>query len=408
MEKIITTFLLLYLSVSACGQDWPQFRGPLGNGHAQSNGLPTKWDRNTGVVWKIILDGKAWSSPICVDEQILLTNALENEGRLTLEVISVGFNSGQIQWRKKLFEYGTQPRIHRKNSYASPTPFYDQKNIYVHFGNLGTACLNLCGEVIWKSKLDYEPVHGSGASPVIYDDLLLISADGKENPCLYALNKKTGQIKWSTPRESEAQKKFSFCTPIIVETEGAVQIVSPASDFVFGYDLNGNQIWKFNYPNGYSVVPRPIFHQGLIYMSSGYDSPVFYAIKLEGRGDITKSNLVWRTRKGAPRNSSPVLVNDLLFMAADHGVVSCLNAKTGQLIWMERVAGSCSPSMLYSNGKIFLTDETGKTFIFDADKKFNLIATNDLEEQTLASPVVCNDSILIRTEMGLWRIDSPH
>lgn len=408
MEKIITTFLLLYLSVSACGQDWPQFRGPLGNGHVQSNGLPTKWDRNTGVVWKIILDGKAWSSPICVDEQILLTNALENEGRLTLEVISVGFNSGQIQWRKKLFEYGTQPRIHRKNSYASPTPFYDQKNIYVHFGNLGTACLNLCGEVIWKSKLDYEPVHGSGASPVIYDDLLLISADGKENPCLYALNKKTGQIKWSTPRESEAQKKFSFCTPIIVETEGAVQIVSPASDFVFGYDLNGNQIWKFNYPNGYSVVPRPIFHQGLIYMSSGYDSPVFYAIKLEGRGDITKSNLVWRTRKGAPRNSSPVLVNDLLFMAADHGVVSCLNAKTGQLIWMERVAGSCSPSMLYSNGKIFLTDETGKTFIFDADKKFNLIATNDLEEQTLASPVVCNDSILIRTEMGLWRIDSPH
>ena len=403
----MTTFLLLYLSVSACGQDWPQFRGPLGNGHAQSNGLPTTWDRNTGVAWKIILDGKAWSSPICVDEQILLTNALENEGRLTLEVISVGFNSGQIQWRKKLFEYETQPRIHRKNSYASPTPFYDQKNIYVHFGNLGTACLNLSGEVIWKSKLDYEPVHGSGASPVIYDDLLLISADGKENPCLYALNKKTGQIKWRTPRESEAQKKFSFCTPIIVETDGAVQIVSPASDFVFGYDLNGNQIWKFNYPNGYSVVPRPIFHQGLIYISSGYDSPVFYAIKLGGRGDITKSNLVWKTRKGAPRNSSPVLVNDLLFMAADHGVVSCLNAKTGQLIWMERVAGSCSPSMLYSNGKIFLTDETGKTFIFDADKKFNLIATNDLEEQTLASPVVCNDSILIRTEMGLWRIDSP-
>ena len=155
------------------------------------------------------------------------------------------------------------------------------------------------------------------------------------------------------------------------------------------------------------MVPRPIFHQGLIYISSGYDSPVFYAIKLGGRGDITKSNLVWKTRKGAPRNSSPVVVNDLLFMAADHGVVSCLNAKTGQLIWMERVAGSCSPSMLYSNGKIFLTDETGKTFIFDADKKFNLIATNELEEQTLASPVVCNDSILIRTEMGLWRIDSP-
>ncbi len=406
MEKFIPTFLFFYLSVLVCGQNWPQFRGPNGDGHSDSKSLPLKWDRNRGVTWKIILSGKAWSSPICIGEQIILSNAVEKEGNLLLEVISVDFNSGQIQWREKLFEYGNQSRIHRKNSYASPTPFYDNENIYVHFGNLGTACVNLSGDLIWKIKLDYEPVHGSGASPVIYKNLLLLSADGKENPSLYALDKKTGKIKWRSLRDSQARKNFSFCTPIIVEIDGGIQVVSPASDFVFGYDLEGNQIWKFNYPNGYSVVPRPIFYQGIIYVSSGYDSPVFYAIKLGGRGDITKTNLAWKTRKGAPRNSSPVIVNELLFMAADNGVVSCLNASSGNLVWMERVAGSCSPSLLHSNGKIFLTDETGKTFIFEAKKNYNLLATNDLKEKMLASPVVCKDSLLLRTELGLWRIDS--
>ena len=363
------------------------------------------WSRTDGVAWQKSLGGEAWSSPICVKNQIFLTNALLEEELLRLKVVSIDFVSGEVLWSKTLFEYQNQPRIHKKNSYASPTPFYDDGHIFVHFGNLGTACLAAGGDLIWKKKLEYSPVHGSGASPVVFDDLLLISADGAIEPCLYALAKKTGEIKWKADRESIAKKKFSFCTPLVVEDGQSVQIISPASDYVFAYDLKGNQIWKFNYPNGYSVVPRPVYYSGMIYVSSGYDSPTFYAIKTGGHGDITQSHLAWKTRKGAPRNSSVVITNGLVFMAADNGVVSCLDAKTGKTHWIERVASTCSPSMLHAVGKIFLSDETGKTFIFEAQAKYSLLATNDLQERMLASPIAYQTSMIIRTEKNLWRID---
>ena len=407
MKKLIPVFLFLWSVPLIFGQGWPQFRGPNGQGHADTKGLPLNWNRLKGVAWENKLSGKAWSSPICVNDQIFLTNAVLDKGSLVLELISIDFDSGHIRWRKKLFEYDQQPRIHKKNSYASPTPFYDNGFIFVHFGNLGTACLDIDGAEIWKNKLNYLPVHGSGASPVIVGDLLLLSADGANDPCLYALDKRTGEIKWKALRDSQSKKNFSFCTPLVVEVKGEVQIISPASDYVFSYDLQGNQLWKFNYPNGYSVVPRPVFDRGIVYVSSGYDSPTLYAIKCGDRGDITKSNLVWKTRKGAPRNSSLVVVNSLLFMVADNGVVSCLDSQTGELFWMERVAGSCSPSLLYSNGKIFLSDEMGKTFIFKASKNYALLATNDLEERMLASPIAYKNSLLLRTENSLWRIDAP-
>ena len=404
MFKIL--FLILVSAITCNGLSWPQFRGATGQGHCNVEEIPMSWSRNKGVTWETKLSGKAWSSPICVDDQIFLTNAVHHQENLILELISIDFITGGIIWRKELFNYSKPPRIHRKNSYASPTPFYENDCIYVHFGSLGTACVTINGDLIWKTRLNYLPVHGSGASPVIIQDLLLLSTDGAENPCLVALNKKNGEIKWKAMRDSNAKKNFSFCTPLVIEVNGEIQIISPASDYVFAYDLNGTQLWKFNYPNGYSVVPRPVFEQGIIYISSGYDSPVLYAISCGGRGDITKKNLVWKTRKGAPRNSSVVVIDGLLFMAADNGVVSCLDAKTGELYWMERVAGSCSPSLIHAEGKIILCDEMAKTFIFEAKKSYRLLAQNDLEDQMLASPIVFKNSLLLRTENALWRIDS--
>lgn len=405
MSKFLLPLLYFSLFISVKGNSWPQFRGPTGQGHVIGESkLPLKWNSGEGVTWQTYLNGKAWSSPICVDDQLLLSNAIQKDGLLQLEIISISFKSGQIQWRKKLFEYENLPRIHKKNSFASPTPFYDEGRVFVHFGNLGTACLGLDGGLIWKQKLDYSPVHGSGASPVVFKDLLLLSADGAKDPSLYALDKLTGTIKWKAVRDSNAKKNFSFCTPTVIEEKGKIQIISPASDYVFAYDYNGKQIWKFNYPNGYSVVPRPVYDNGIIYVSSGYDSPTLYAIRSSGLGDITKSHLVWETRKGVPRNSSVLVVNGMLFMAADNGVVSCLDALNGQIYWMERVAGSCSASLLLANGRIYLCDESGKTFIFKAQKEYSLIATNDLGERMLASPVAYQGSLLLRTEEGIWRI----
>ncbi len=406
MQRIILTFLFFLWFHRIFGVEWNQFRGVDGQGHAEGKKLPVKWSRTHQIAWNTKIEGSAWSSPICVDNQIFLSNALLKEGNLKLVALSIDYNSGRVNWRRELFEYSGQPKIHKKNSYASPTPFYNMGRIYVHFGNLGTACLEKDGDLIWKSKIEYSPVHGSGASPVVHNDLLLLSADGAQKPSLYALNKTNGLVNWKVLRDSKAKRNFSFCTPLVVKHDGQSVIISPASDYVFAYDMMGKQIWKFNYPDGYSVVPRPVYSNGIIYVSSGYDSPVLYAIKLGGRGDVTKSHLVWKTRKGAPRNSSVLVVDDLLFMAADNGVVSCLNSRDGTLHWMNRVAGSCSASLLYGNGNIYLIDESGKTFIFDAKKSFRISATNDLGERTLASPIVYKESLLIRTEIGLWKIHS--
>ena len=196
---------------------------------------------------------------------------------------------------------------------------------------------------------------------------------------------------------------------MVIESEDRVQIVSPASDYVFAYDLEGRQIWKSKYPGGYSVVPRPVYGDGMVFVSSGYDRPSTYAIKVNGTGDVTKTHVAWKTSKSAHRNSSPLLVRTredglLFFMAADHGVVSCLSAKTGELKWMERVAGSCSGSLLFAGGRIYLTDEEGKTFVFNARSQYRLVAENDLQERTLASPIAVPNGLVIRTEGRVWKI----
>ncbi|MBT3635631.1 MAG: PQQ-binding-like beta-propeller repeat protein [Opitutae bacterium] len=409
MRKMAVILFSLASFPFLLAKDWNQFRGPTGQGHAEWNDLPLKWNRKDSVEWKTELPGKAWSSPIRVSGSLILTNAIEVEGGLALEVLALDSASGKKEWRVTLFEHDDSPRIHKKNSHASPTPFYDGERIFVHFGNLGTACLSTGGQVIWKKSFHYSPVHGSGSSPVVHGDLLLFSADGAKNPCLYALDKKTGEVKWRANRESEAKRKFSFCTPLVISSNGKYQIISPASDYVFSYDLKGNQLWKSHYPGGYSVVPRPICGDEMIYVSSGYDRPTLYAVKVDGEGDVTQTHVVWKTSKAVPHNSSPVLVRDtdgreLFFMAADSGVVSCLDAKSGELRWMERVAGSCSASLLHAGGRIYLTDESGKTFVFKAGIPFKLLAENDLKERTLATPIAVPGGLVIRTENAVWKI----
>jgi outer membrane protein assembly factor BamB len=406
------TAIILYSLASfsfLLAKDWNQFRGPTGQGHSEWTDLPLKWNRKDSVDWKLELSGKAWSSPIIVDSSLVLTNAVEVDGGLSLEVLALDSVSGKKKWKIRLFKLDDSPRIHKKNSHASPTPFYDGERLFVHFGNLGTACLSTDGKVIWKKSFDYSPVHGSGSSPVVHGDLLLFSADGAKNPCLYALNKKTGEVKWKADRESEGKRKFSFCTPLVISRNGKFQIISPASDFVFSYDLRGNQLWKSHYSDGYSVVPRPVYGNEMIYVCSGYNRPTLYAVKVDGEGDVTQTHITWETSKAVPHNSSPVLVRDpsgreLLFMAADSGVVSCLDAKSGEVKWMERVAGSCSASLLHAGDRIYLTDESGKTFVFKAGIPFELLAVNDLEERTLASPIAIQGGLVIRTESTVWRI----
>ena len=408
MDRIFV-ILTIFLSILFQSLALDQFRGPEGQGHSEWKNLPLQWSRSTGVAWKTEIPGNAWSSPILVGNSLILTNALEQGDGLVLEALSLSLKEGVLEWRRSLFNYDDLPRIHKKNSHASPTPFFDGERIFVHFGKLGTACLLANGEVVWKKRYDYSPVHGSGSSPVVHGDLLLFSADGAKNPSLFALDKKTGEVRWKAKRESEANRKFSFCTPLVISYGDEEQIISPASDYVFSYDLMGKQLWKAHYSGGYSVVPRPVYGKGMVYVSSGYDRPTLYAVKVDGRGDVTDTHVAWKRSKSVPHNSSPLLIEalggqSLLFMAADSGVVSCLNARTGEMQWMERVAGSCSGSLLYAEGKIYLTDESGTTYVFQAAGKYRLLAENELDERTLASPVPVPKGLIIRTAKAVWKI----
>lgn len=408
MQKLLPILYFLVFVFSICAQgEWNQFRGSSGQGHSNA-ALPQSWSQHSkNIKWRTAIDGKAWSSPILVSGEVVVTNARSNGSgdSIILEALCLDSENGKIIWRNELFSYSELPRIHRKNSYASPTPFFDGDSIFVHFGNLGTACLNQKGELRWKKVFKYSPVHGSGCSPVVYGKQVLFSADGASDPCLYAINKLTGDILWQAPRIRGSKKTFSFCTPLVVPFNGSIQIISPASDFVYSYSLDGKELWRLNYPNGYSVVPRPVYQEGVVYVCSGYDRPTLYAIEIDGRGDVTKSKILWQTSKSVPRNSSVVLVNGNLFMAADNGVVSCLDAKTGRLYWIERVGGSCSASLLHANDLIYLTDETGKTFVFEANTQYKFRFENDINERTLSSIMTLGTSIILRTESAVYRIE---
>jgi outer membrane protein assembly factor BamB len=404
-------FVVSVLVLSSCAalraEDWPQFRGPTGQGLVLHDKLPTRWSKEKNVVWKQTIPGKGWSSPIVAAGRVYLTTAVAAPGNaLSLRTLCLDADSGKILWDKEIFHPDRMhiPAIHEKNSHASPTPILHGERLFVHFGHQGTACLDTDGKILWRNTtLGYRPTHGSGGSPIIVDDMLVFSSDGRDERFVAALNLRDGKVRWKTPRTVEAFKKFSFCTPLLIEVGGRKQIISPGSNAVSAYDpADGHEIWRVRY-EGYSVVPRPVYGQGLLFLSSGFDSPVLLAIRPDGKGDVTETHIVWSTRKAAPLTPSPLLVGEELYTVADNGLVSCLDARSGEVHWRERVGGSYSASPLFADGKLYLQSEEGAGVILQASKEFKLLARNALDERSLATPAAVEGGLIIRTEGHLYR-----
>ncbi len=413
--------LILGLLVVARGElhaeDWPQFRGPDGQGHSPATGLPVHWSPTENVAWKTPIPGVAWSSPAIYEGRIYLTtavpvNAVEADAEAknvdqSLRALCVDERTGELLWNVEVFlEPGeTAPRIHSKNSHASPTPIVADGRVYIHFGHQGTACLDLDGKVVWKnSDIHYRPVHGNGGSPTLVDGLLIFSCDGADKQFVVALDAASGKIAWQTPRPTEAVKKFSFSTPLAIAVNGRKQIISPGSDMVCAYDAKtGEEIWRCRY-EGYSVIPRPVYGHGLLFISTGYDSPEVMAIRPDGEGDVTDTHIAWRLSKGAPHTPSLLVVGDELYMVSDRGIASCVDAKRGEPHWQERIGGNFSASPLYADGRIYLQSEQGTGIVIAPGTTFEEIARNELEERTLASYAVADGAIFIRTESQLYRL----
>jgi outer membrane protein assembly factor BamB len=404
--------LFLLAAAPLHAEDWPEFRGPTGQGISTEKKLPIKWGPDQNIKWKTPIPGVGWSSPVVVKGKIYLTTAVamseDEKPDYSLRALCVDAKSGEILWDEQVFvqEGATAPGIHSKNSHASPTPVVVGERLFVHFGHQGTACLDLSGKPVWSNReLGYKPVHGNGGSPIYLDGLLIYTADGESDPLVIALDAKTGHLKWKYVRPEVKSNRFAFATPLAIEVNGQKQVVAPGGGSVSGINpADGTEIWRSYYGDGYSVIPRPVFAHGLVFVSSSYNTPVAYAIRPDGHGDVTETHVAWKTEEGAPHTPSMLVVGDELYMVSDGGIAMCYDAKTGKEHWKQRLGGGFSASPTFADGKIYFVNEEGKGTVIAPGKKYKKLGENGFPERTLASYAISDRAIFVRTKGNLYRV----
>jgi outer membrane protein assembly factor BamB len=394
--------ILLILLLFVVPNDWPQFRGPTGQGVSEERNLPLTWSENKNVRWKVPIPGRGWSSPVIQGDRIWLTTATD-EGK-SLRAIAIDGNTGAIVQNVEVFHLKSAELANSKNSFASPTPVIDGDRVYLHFGAFGTACITQSGEIVWKTRLEYDNgQHGTGGSPIIYEDLLILSCDGNDVQFVVALDKATGKVRWKKMREGYQ----AYTTPLVVSLPGGDQVISPGALRAIAYEpRTGKEIWQVRYGEGFSNVPRPVYGLGLVFICTGFQQASLLAIKPDGRGDITKSKIVWRLDGGVPLTPSPLLVGDELYMVTDNGIATCVDAKTGEELWRARLGGNHSASPISADGKIYFLSEEGESVVIAAGRQLKHLATNQLDGPTLASMAISDSSLFIRTATHLYRISN--
>jgi outer membrane protein assembly factor BamB len=408
LRRILPLASLLVTGLQAyAAADWPEFRGPTGQGISLAKNVPLHWSATSNVVWKAAIPGEGWSSPVLVSGRIYLTTAT-SDGPTSLRALCVSAADGKILWNVEVFQPdpGATQQLHKKNGLASPTSIVAGDRVYVHFGHMGTAALDTSGKILWRqTDLKYAPTHGNGGSPALVGNVLAFSCDGGPDPFFVGLDNKTGKVLWKTPRNTHASRKFSFSTPLAIEVNDTKQIISPGSGFVGGYDpKDGRELWRVRYGEGYSVITRPVFAQGLLYLSSSYDRPVLYAINPDGAaGDVTQTHVKWTYPKSAPNTPSVTAVGDEVYIVSDAGIATCLDAKTGTVHWSERLGGGFSASPVVAEGRIYFQNEEGVGTVFKAGKTFEVVAKNELGERTLASAALADNTLYLRSKSYLWR-----
>ena len=412
--------------VRAVAENWPRFRGPNGQGHSSETGLPLHWSSSSNVVWKTAIPGDGWSSPVVWDGKVFLTSATDNGTRC--HVFCIDAQSGKILWDKHVFDQ--QPlRKEGKNSYATPTPVTDGKNVFAVFGDGSVVALAMGGEIVWTNReVKFYSRHGLGASPILYGDLLIMSYDGStqvaaagnypqvsdtertgwqipwDKSFIAALDTKTGQRVWTGKR---GMSRIAHVTSFIAKVDGKDQLISGAGDFLGGFDpKTGERIWNI-YAQGEGVTPSPVLGDGMLFASSGFEKTTLRGVKLGGaKGDVTQSHIVWEQKKGVPTQPSPVYVKPYLYTISDGGIASCYNPTNGEIVWQERVGGNFCASPIYADGRIYFLNEAGETTVIAIGPEFKVLAKNPLGEKCQASMAVSGNRLFIRSDKNLFCIGS--
>lgn len=387
--------------------DWPQFRGPTGQGHASDESVPLTWSETENVAWKTPVPGLGWSSPVAGGGRIWLTSALiDPDAGSSLRLLAFDAETGSPALDAAVFDSREVRPLNPKNSLASPTPVLDPdgERVYVHFGAAGTAAVSTAGEIIWRTRFPYVSQHGNGGSPILHDGRLIVSVDGYDTAYLVAVDARTGDELWRSVRPDPVSQAYS--TPLVVQVGGREQIVNVSAFRTSGHDpSSGRELWRVGYPRGFSNVPRPVYGHGLVYLSTGFQQPTLLAVRADGAGDVTRSHVVWRLQRGAPLTPSPILVGDELYVVTDFGIATCVDALTGDVRWQERLGGNHSASPVFAGGRIHFQNEAGVTTVIAPGPEFDVLARNRLDGSTLASMAVSDGALFLRTDTHLYRID---
>lgn len=432
--------LLLLLALTSlplgsfAADSWPQFRGPDGQGHAQADRAPVHWSETENIVWKTPIPGRGWSSPVVLGKQIWMTTAIEIpvsaeeherikagspvkhlelgiDQSVTFHAICVDRETGTLVHKIKLFEHKRPEPIHALNSYASPTPVIEAGRVWCHFGTFGTACLDTnTGDVLWTERFPHQHYVGPGSSPVLYENVLVLTCDGADQQYIVGVDKYTGDTIWRKDRPpmrtDNPDLKKSYATPLVIQAAGRHQVVIPGSQWIVSYDpLTGDEIWRLDHGDGFSLAPRPVYDGKLLFFCTGFSRPQLLAIDPAGAGDVTQTHVKWRESSQIPEMPSPILVDGRLFVLSENGIVSCLEPQTGRRIWRSRVAGDYSASLLEAAGCIYAFSQDGVTTIFTPGEALERIAENRLDGRIMATPAVVDGAMYLRTDTSLYRIE---
>ncbi len=413
------------------GQNWPQWRGPDGQGHAAAKNVPVEWSEAKGIMWKTEAPGRGHSSPVIWGKQLWITTANEKpaskeetERRLkantgdqpvtvlesaSLRAVCLDRDTGRILHDIEVLNAREPQWVHQLNSYATPSPVIEDGRLYCHFGSNGTACVDTAAaKVLWTST-DLQVMHenGPGSTPVLWQDRLIIHFDGSDRQFVAALDKHTGKLAWKTARSGEmrenGQMKKAYGTPLVIDMNGQPAVVSTGADWVYGYDpAGGSELWRISYGQlGFSMSVRPVAGDGMFFFSTCFSKPEIFAVKYAG---VPKPEVVWHDSKSGPNMASPVFHDGMLFYVSDGGILSCVDAKTGQPHYRERIRGRFSSSPLLADGKLYCCSREGMTFVVEAKKEFKVLAENKLDGAIMASPAALDGALFLRTDKAMYRM----
>ena len=422
--------------------NWPQWRGPSGQGVSSETGLPATWSATENVAWRAPIAGLGTSSPIVWGDRVIVTSqvgrspvasgdahpqlarddstlaARENPiggartgpapaaDEVWLVVEAFSRSGGRRLWEYRSRADGPLPPVHEKHNLATPTPVTDGERVYAWFGNGQILALDMEGRLVWSRHLGVEiaPVRtlwGHGSSPVLFKDLLILLCDHLSASYLLAVDARTGANRWKADR---GEGRTSHSTPLVAPGPDGAELVVNSSERIDVYEpLSGKLLW-FTGERRQTPIPSAVFHDGVIFLSRGYRNSDYMAIRARGRGDVTATRVEWQAPSGASYVPSILYYQGLLYMTNDVGVLTCADARTGEPVWRHRLGGVFFASPVAGDGKIYLLSETGETFVLRAGRTPEVLARNDLGERFIASPAISHGRLILRSDRTLFAI----